>query len=79
MKDPKLLDPAAASFADLPAGHTEGYDDTFKHVFRRFYRSILDPAAAPDYPQFADGLRQMRILDAVEASHEQRRWVDVVM
>ena len=42
IKDPSLLKPAARSYADLPGGHSEGYDDTFKQVFRRFYgRSVL--------------------------------------
>jgi predicted dehydrogenase len=40
IKDPSLLSPAARGFADLPGGHSEGYDDTFKQLFRRFYASI---------------------------------------
>jgi len=77
LKDPLLLAPGAAAYADLPGGHGEGYGATFKQLFRRFYRSIVDPSAAADYPQFADGLRQMRLLDAVLASHERRGWVDM--
>jgi predicted dehydrogenase len=76
IKDPSLMKPAARSFADLPGGHSEGYDDTFKQVFRRFYRSI-DAGGAPEYPQFADGLRQLAILNAELESHSTRRWVDV--
>lgn len=76
VKDPSLLQPGARSYADLPGGHSEGYDDTFKQVFRRFYRSISE-SATPEYPQFVDGLRQMQILDAVLASHNQHAWVDV--
>ncbi len=68
---------AARCYADLPGGHSEGYDDTFKQVFRRFYASIEDPAAAPEYPQFVDGLRQLTILEAEMASSEKRAWVDV--
>jgi len=78
LKDPALMLPAAAAYADLPGGHSEGYDDTFKQVFRRFYRSIADPAAPIDYPQFSDGLRQMRVLDAVRDSDQRRAWVEVV-
>jgi predicted dehydrogenase len=77
IKDPSLLKPGAQSFADLPGGHSEGYDDTFKQVFRRFYASIADPAGARDYPQFADGLRQLVILEAELQSTQTRRWIDV--
>ena len=63
--------------ADLPGGHSEGYDDTFKQVFRRFYASIADPSAPPEYPQFADGLRQLKILEAELASHRAHAWAEV--
>lgn len=77
VKDPSLLKEKARSYADLPGGHGEGYHDTFKQVFRRFYRSIEDPSAEPEYPQFVDGLRQLKILDAELASHQRRAWVNV--
>jgi predicted dehydrogenase len=83
IKDPSLLKPAARSYADLPGGHSEGYDDTFKQIFRRFYASIGASIgggdAAAEYPQFADGVRQLKILDAVQRSHRTRGWVDVCM
>jgi predicted dehydrogenase len=77
IKDPSLLKPAARTFADLPGGHSEGYDDTFKQVFRRFYASIHEPEAPRDYPQFADGLRQMVILGAELESNHTRSWIEV--
>ena len=77
IKDPSLLKPAARSFADLPGGHSEGYDDTFKQVFRRFYASIATPNSVPEYPQFTDGLRQLTILDAEIQSNRKQGWVDV--
>jgi predicted dehydrogenase len=77
IKDPSLMKEGALSYADLPGGHSEGYDDTFKQVFRRFYRSIEDPSAEPEYPQFVDGLRQLTVLEAEMASSEKRAWVDV--
>jgi predicted dehydrogenase len=76
IKDPALLKAEARTYADLPGGHSEGYDDTFKQVFRWFYRSIAAQGAA-QYPQFVDGLRQMTILDAVLESHRKRAWIDV--
>ena len=77
VKDPSLMKPAARSYADLPGGHSEGYDDTFKQLFRRFYQSIQDPAMEPQYPQFVDGLRQLNILEAEMKSSQTRGWVDV--
>jgi predicted dehydrogenase len=77
IKDPSLLKPAARSYADLPGGHSEGYDDTFKQLFRRFYASIAEPGSAAEYPQFVDGLRQLTILDATLESHRTRAWVNV--
>ncbi len=77
VKDPALLKTGARAYADLPGGHSEGYDDTFKQVFRRFYRSIAEPQSSVEYPQMIDGLRQMNILQAEIESHRNRNWVDV--
>ena len=77
VKDPSLLKRAAVGYADLPGGHSEGYDDTFKQVFRRFYTSIAAPGSPAEYPQMSDGLRQMSIMQAEFASHRNRRWEDL--
>ncbi|MCX6613154.1 MAG: Gfo/Idh/MocA family oxidoreductase [Acidobacteria bacterium] len=77
VKDGSLFYPAAAAYAELPGGHSEGYDDSHKNLFKRFYRRVADPKAAIDYPTFADGLRGMLLLEAVAASSERRGWVDV--
>ena len=77
VKDPSQLKPAARSYADLPGGHSEGYDDTFKQVFRRFYASIAEPDGAREYPQFLDGLRQLNIVNAALESDRTRGWIDV--
>jgi predicted dehydrogenase len=77
VKDPSLLKEGARAYADLPGGHSEGYDDTFKQVFKRFYRSVEDSSAQPEYPQFVDGLRQLTILEAELDSSRKRAWVDV--
>ena len=77
LKDPSLLDEKARAFADFPGGHAEGYPDTHKQLFRRFYASIADATLTPDYPQMADGLRQMQILDAELQSAKTHAWVTV--
>jgi predicted dehydrogenase len=75
LKDPALLKKDA--HAELPGGHSEGYDDTIKQIFRRFYHAVENPAAAPEYPQFTDGLRQLIVIEAALASSRQRAWVEV--
>jgi predicted dehydrogenase len=77
VKDPSLLQEAARSYADLPGGHSEGYDDTFKQVFRRFYKTVADRSAAVEYPTFEDGLRQLRILETVLESSAKQAWLPV--
>jgi predicted dehydrogenase len=77
VKDPSLLYPRAASFADLPGGHSEGYDDSHKQVFKRFYAHIADPSSPVEYPTFEEGLRGMRLLEKVLESSRQHAWVTV--
>jgi predicted dehydrogenase len=77
VKDPSLLKKGATGYADLPGGHSEGYDDTFKQIFRRFYASIAEPLSPSEYPQMSDGLRQMKIMEAELSSHRSRGWVEL--
>ena len=39
-----------SAYADLPGGHSEGYDDTLKQCFRRFYAAVADPAVDARVP-----------------------------
>jgi len=79
IKDPAAFDAPAASFADYPAGHAEGYPDTFKQLYKAVYDYIRagDFSAPPDFPTFADGLAGMRLVDAIAQSAAEGRWVDV--
>jgi predicted dehydrogenase len=75
VKDPSLLAADAVTFADLPGGHSEGYDDSHKQVYRRFYRRVADPKALVEYPTFADGWWGMHLLGKIMESHRTRSWV----
>ncbi|MGI9073748.1 MAG: Gfo/Idh/MocA family protein [Bryobacteraceae bacterium] len=77
VKDGSLFYPAAATFADLPGGHSEGYDDSHKQLFKRFYARVADPSAPIDYPTFEDGLRGMILLEKVAESAAKQAWVEV--
>jgi predicted dehydrogenase len=75
VKDPALMLPEARTYADLPGGHSEGYDDAHKMVYRRFYRTVADRSAPVEYPTFADGLRGMYLLGKVLESAQKSAWV----
>jgi predicted dehydrogenase len=64
---------------DYPAGHAEGFPDTFKHLYRAVYRAVAagGPPSDPDYPTFADGHEEAVIGDAIARSHAEQRWVSV--
>jgi predicted dehydrogenase len=74
LKDSVLFEEKARSFADLPGGLSEGYDDTFKQTFRRFYRRVSDASAPVEYPTFEDGIRQLQLVDAVVESSKKQGW-----
>jgi predicted dehydrogenase len=77
IKDASLFYPEAAAFADLPGGHSEGYDDTHKQVFKHFYARVSDPSVPIDYPTFEDGLHGMILLEKVAESAARHAWVEV--
>jgi predicted dehydrogenase len=77
LKDSVLFEEKARSFADLPGGHSEGYDDTFKQTFRRFYHSVADRSAPVEYPTFEDGIRQLQVVDAVVESSIRHGWLEI--
>jgi predicted dehydrogenase len=78
-RDPSLLEPNAAERTGLPAGHAEGFVDTFKELYRAVYAAVAAGAmpAEPDFPTFADGHRANVLVDAVATSARERRWVEV--
>jgi len=65
LKDPPLFKRRAREASPIiPAVMPRVIPIPSSKLFRRFYASIADANAPPDYPQFADGLRQMTILAA---------------
>lgn len=64
---------------DYPAGHAQGYPDTFKALFRAVYAAIGTGSAPekPDYPTFGDGLEQALVAEAIAESARLGQWVSV--
>jgi len=77
VKDGSLLHPKAAAYAELPGGHSEGYDDSHKALYKRFYQKVADPSLPVEYPTFEDGLRGMILLEKVAESAKKQKWVKV--
>jgi len=77
IKDPSLLCPEAAAISSYPGGHNEGFPDTFKQLHRAFYAAVADGKAPekPAYATFHDGLRMLRVADAIFLSANEDRWV----
>ena len=79
LRDPALMHPSAANISSYPAGHCDGFPDTFKQLFRSFYGYIQagDFSAPRPFPTFEDGHREMLLCDAILKSHREQRWIDV--
>jgi predicted dehydrogenase len=79
LRNAALLHLAAAGSTQLPAGHGEGFADTFRELYRTVYADVLrgEPSAEPAYPTFADGHVANVLGDAVGRSSRERRWVEL--
>ncbi|TVQ40898.1 MAG: gfo/Idh/MocA family oxidoreductase [Spirochaetaceae bacterium] len=79
LRDPSLAYPEATRLMTVPAGHNEGFHDTSRALFMEVYQAVRDNCVgeAPLYPTFRDGLREMRILDAVLQSNTTQSWVGI--
>ncbi len=69
-------DPAHA-YADAwwPPGHTIGYEHTFIHEMVELMTAFQEDRLP--VPNFYDGVKCQEVLEAVERSVEQRRWVTI--
>ena len=77
-RDPPLLDESVRGIVGYPAGHVEGYPDTFRALFQEVYRHIDDGGGSrQSYPTFVDGHDAVCVTDAVAVSHRRQSWVKV--
>lgn len=71
-----LATPGGRRYARLPAGHPQGYQDSFNAFVADVYSAAQ--GQEPDgLPTFRDGLRAAVITDAVIRSAAEQAWVDV--
>jgi predicted dehydrogenase len=78
-KDPGLMTELGASVTGYPAGHVEGYPDTFRGLFAAVYADVAAGRPSPDpaYPTFADGHDIMLVCEAVAESARSQAWAPV--
>jgi predicted dehydrogenase len=55
-----------------PPGHIIGYEHTFTHTVLDLLKAIAEDRLPS--PNFEDGVRNQRVLDAIERSSASRRW-----
>jgi len=58
-----------------PPGHIIGYEHTFVHTVYELLEAMADRRVP--WPSFVDGVRNQRVLDAVEKAAQTRAWVSV--
>lgn len=58
-----------------PPGHIIGYEHTFVHTLADFVNAVA--AGQPVQPTFVDGMKNQRVLEAVEESADSKQWVTV--
>ena len=56
-----------------PPGHLIGYEHSFVHMIADFVWAVVARRSAP--PTFADGLANQRVIEAIERSARQKKWV----
>ena len=79
LRDPSLFHPEAAKLAAYPGGHNEGFPDTSKQLFKEVYEAIRTGRQPdePEFPTFEDGLRELRLNEAIMTSAKTEKWVVV--
>ncbi|MPZ51436.1 MAG: gfo/Idh/MocA family oxidoreductase [Acidimicrobiia bacterium] len=78
-REPGAMAEEASTLANLPAGHVEGFADTFRALFSQVYEDVAAgaPSDQPAYPTFADGHDAVCVTEAVAASSDSGAWVSV--
>lgn len=75
-RDAAQLHPDAARLSLVPAGHAQGYQDAFNGFVTDTYAAIA--GEKPDgLPRFEDGLRAVRITDAVMRAAATGEWIEI--
>jgi predicted dehydrogenase len=72
----KYLSESARKNSRLPAGHPEGYIESFANIYRDFASAISGNKGVQDFPGISDGVRGMRFIEAaIESGKSNSKWI----
>lgn len=79
LRDPAIMSADAGRVSHYPAGHPEGFAESFLGLIEAVYAAVLDGAPRDDgsYPTFADGVEGLRLEEAVLTSDDSGAWAPV--
>ena len=81
VRDPSLLYTDARNIASFPGGHNEGFPDTSKQFFSKFYKYIVEEGfkkgSTPEFPTFAEGLRELELCESIVDSARSEKWISL--
>jgi predicted dehydrogenase len=76
VRDPSQGSPENRRLAVLPAGHAQGWGDSFEAFVRDSYAAMRGESHE-GLPTFADGARSMSIIEAVLRSSASNQWTSI--
>jgi predicted dehydrogenase len=64
---------------DYPAGHAEGFTDTFRQLYTAVYAAVEEGRmpAQPSFPTFVDGHEEILLGEAIARASREERWIEV--
>lgn len=80
LKDPNLISPEVAEFANYPGGHNEGFPDTSKQLLRKIYEYIKEGHSRgekPQFPTFVDGHKEVILCEGILKSSQEKQWIKI--
>jgi predicted dehydrogenase len=73
-----VFGPEVAPYIDYPAGHVEGFPDTFKMLFRSVYSVIAKGGRGERlFAGVVDGHEEVAVCEAILKSHRAQQWTRV--
>jgi predicted dehydrogenase len=73
-----VFGPDVGPYLDYPAGHVEGFPDTFKMLFRSVYSAVANGGKGERlFATAADGHQEVAVCEAILESSGANRWITV--